>query len=181
MSFAWRERASLDRRGAAWITTGRFVGTFDGLWLLVMVSAGHLNLLIGATTVLAAIATLIGPAFSPGRAAHVAAGLVTGVMETSTGIGGPPLALIYQHQAAPVLRSTIAFRFLVGEWISLAFLAAAGHVTGAQLAAAAVLPPALALGALASRLVHRRVSGRLLRVFVLVFAMLSGALLLLRN
>jgi len=101
---AWRERAALDRSGAGWITLGRFAGTFGGLWVLAALSSSHLNMLIGAATVLAAVATLVAPSFTPGRPACITAGLITGITETATGIGGPPLALVYQHQPAPTLR-----------------------------------------------------------------------------
>src|SRR5438093_1009856 len=178
---AWRERAALDRSGAGWITFGRFLGTFGGLWVLTALSASHLSLLIGVATILAAVATLIAPSFTPGRRAYVAAGIVTGVTETATGIGGPPLALVYQHQAAGILRSTIAFCFLVGELISLATLAVAGHTTATQFVTALLLVPPLALGAILSRHVHRRIDGRVLRAFVLAFAIVSGAVLLFRG
>jgi uncharacterized membrane protein YfcA len=59
---AWRERATVDCRGASWITLGRFVGTFGGLWILTVLSASYLNLLIGGVTILAAVTTLLaGP------------------------------------------------------------------------------------------------------------------------
>jgi uncharacterized protein len=178
---AWRERAALDRPGAAWITAGRFAGTFGGVWLLATLSPRHLDLLIGAVTVVAAIATLVAPSFTPDRRALVAAGVITGVTETATGIGGPPLALVYQHQAAARLRSTLALCFLVGQLMSLALLAAAGRVSSSHFAAALALVPALAVGAVVSRLVHDRVGGRPLRVFVLLFAIASGTVLLLRS
>ena len=178
---AWRERAALDRSGAGWIMLGRLVGTFGGLWILVVLPASALNLLIGAATILAATATLALPSFRAGRQSFIAAGLVTGVTETATGIGGPPLALVYQHHAAAVLRSTIAFCFLVGELISLATLAVAGHTTATQFVTALLLVPPLALGAILSRHVHRRIDGRVLRAFVLAFAIVSGAVLLFRG
>jgi hypothetical protein len=178
---AWRERAALDRSGAGWTTCGRFLGTFGGLWILTALSANHLNILIGAATILAAMVTLLAPSFNPGPAAYAAAGLITGVTETATGIGGPPLALVYQHQPAATLRSTIAFCFLVGELISLVFLAIAGRATAPQFIDAALLLPALIVGAILSRLVHRRVGGSFLRAFVLVFAMTSGGVLLFRS
>ncbi|MFS2056115.1 sulfite exporter TauE/SafE family protein, partial [Variovorax sp. CT11-76] len=90
-------------------------------------SAGQLSLFVGASTVAAALVTLLMPAFSPGRGAFVGAGLVTGITETATGIGGPPLALVYQHQPAPTMRSTIALCFLLGELVSLAVLLATGR------------------------------------------------------
>jgi len=178
---AWREWAALDRRGAAWITGGRFLGTFGGLWLLTTLTASLLDNVIGAVTVLAAIATLIAPSFTPGRRTLVAAGVVTGITETATGIGGPPLALVYQHQGAARLRATLAFCFLVGQLMSLAILAAAGRVSASHVETAVMLVPALAIGAAMSRLVHGRVSGSLLRAFVLLFALVSGAVLLTRH
>ena len=118
------------------------------------------------------------PAFLPGRRAFVAAGLVTGITETATGIGGPPLALVYQHQAPPTVRSTIALCFLVGELVSLVTLMATGRVDSSQLGAATSLLPALLIGAGLSRVVHHRVNGRFLRAFVQVFAIVSGVALL---
>jgi hypothetical protein len=64
-------------------------------------------MIVGITTILAAIATKLAPKFTPNRTAFVSAGLITGVTETATGIGGPPLALVYQHHPAPTLRATI--------------------------------------------------------------------------
>jgi uncharacterized protein len=178
---AWRERAALDLRSGAWITAGRFAGTFAGLWVLVALSASHLNLLIGISTIAAAAITLAMPAFKASRSVYVAAGVVTGVTETATGIGGPPLALVYQHHPVAVMRSTIALCFLIGELISLAFLWHAGRIAAPQLVGAAQLLPALGAGALLSRLVHHRVDERALRVFVMLFSIVSGAVLLLRT
>ncbi len=65
---AWRERAALDLKSAGWITLGRFAGTFGGLWVLLVLSARHLNLLIGVSTIAAAAATLAMPVFRPAAA-----------------------------------------------------------------------------------------------------------------
>ena len=64
---AWREWGALDRSGATWITAGRFLGTFGGLWLLTALRSSLLNSLIGAITILVAIATLVAPSFTPDR------------------------------------------------------------------------------------------------------------------
>jgi hypothetical protein len=174
----WRERAAVDRIGASWITGGRILGTAGGLWVLAALSSRNLALFVGLSTVAAALVTLMMPAFSPGRPAFVAAGLVTGITETATGIGGPPLALVYQHHAPPTMRSTIALCFLVGELVSLATLLATGRINSSQIAAATSLLPALLIGAGLSRVVHHRINGRFLRAFVQVFAIVSGVALL---
>jgi len=174
----WRERSAVDRFGASWITGGRVLGTAGGLWVLTALSATQLAWFVGLSTIAAAVVTLMMPAFSPGRQAFVAAGVITGVTETATGIGGPPLALVYQHQPPATMRSTIALCFLIGQLMSLATLWATGHIGPAQMKAAGSLLPALVLGALLSRLVHHRINGRFLRIFVQVFAIVSGLVLL---
>lgn len=175
---AWRERRALDSGGAGWITAGRVAGTAGGLWVLVAVPASGINLLIGGSTVLAALVSLLAPAFVPGRGALVAAGAVTGVTETATGVGGPPLALVYQHRPAPVLRSTVAVCFVVGELVSLGLLAATDEVDAQQIRTALLLLPAVVVGAALSRIVHRRVDGPLMRALALGFALISGIVLL---
>jgi uncharacterized protein len=170
----WRERGAMDKAGVTWISAGRAAGTFGGLWILLLVTTHQLSLLIGVSTVLAAVATLAAPSFQPGRAAYITAGLVTGVTETSTGIGGPPLALVYQHRPGPVLRSTVAACFLIGEVISLLILSISGTITQQQVLTALALLPAVVVGGLLSRMVHHRLDGKLVRYIVLGFAIVSG-------
>lgn len=177
----WRERGHLDLNGAGWITAGRTAGALLGIWVLTAITREHLNLLIGGSTVLAAAASLFSPAFEPGRVAFMTAGVVTGVTETATGIGGPPLALVYQHQRAPILRSTIALCFAVGEIISLAMFLIMGLVSASQVGSAVVLVPFLAVGACLSRHAHHRFEGNLLRTSVIVFAMVSGTLIIFKS
>jgi uncharacterized membrane protein YfcA len=177
----WRERHALDWFGAGWISAGRAAGTFFGFWILVAVSASTLNLLVGLATLAAALASLLAPAFNPNRSAFVTAGLMTGITETATGIGGPPLALVYQHHQAASLRANVAVCFLIGEVFSVALLAASGRMDGWQIEAAGMLLPALVLGALASQIAHGRLDQRRMRLFVLGFAIISGIVLILHR
>ncbi|WP_425586802.1 sulfite exporter TauE/SafE family protein [Streptomyces rameus] len=175
---AWRERHSLDLRGARWITAARLTATPAGLALLWVVPEGDLGTVVGAATVLAAVVSLVVPGFVPGRGAYVGAGVVTGLTETATGVGGPPLALVYQHRPPAELRATVAVCFLVGEVASLALLFATGRGRAADMGWAVLLLPALAAGAWLSRLVHERVDARRMRAFVLAFALVSGVVLI---
>lgn len=170
----WRERAAIDWRGVGWISVGRFAGTFAGLWILLLVDLHQLALLIGWSTVLAAVVALLVPAFDPNRPALAAVGIVTGITETSTGVGGPPLALAYQHLPGATLRSTVAVCFLIGESVSLVVLGVGGQISPRTLGLSAALLPFVVVGALASRFVHRRLDGPLLRHLVLGFAIVSG-------
>ena len=175
---AWREREAIDRRGTAWITTGRCVGGVAGLAVLAMLPGNALRVFVGVATIATAFGSLAGGAFSLRVPLLVGAGVVTGVTETATGIGGPPMALVYQHQPGAVLRATLAVCFLIGQVVSLIMLAAVGRLSIAQVDAALWLMPALAAGALVSRWLHGRVDGRPMRVAMLGFAMVSGVVCL---
>ncbi len=175
---AWRERPALDSKGALWITVGRTAGAVAGAWIISRISAHDLNLFIGASTVAAAVATLCAPAFAPGRHALMAAGAVTGITETATGIGGPALAMVFQHHRAPALRSTIALCFAIGEAVSLATLSVTGQITAGRFVSALLLVPPVILGAFVSHHVHHRLNGRVLRISVMAFAIVSGAAIL---
>ena len=178
---AWRERSHFDLRSVSWVTAGRFAGTFVGFWILVAVTTSMLNLVVGVTTILAALATKLAPKFTPSPSAYVGAGLITGVTETATGIGGPPLALVYQHHPAPTLRSTIALCFLLGEIFSLAVLAMKGRLGLAECGAGLALMVPLVLGLAVSGWVHRRLSAERLRDALLIFAVVSGAVLIVQS
>ncbi len=171
---AWREWPHIDWPGTRRITLGRCLGAVAGLALLAALSVGALRVFVGVATLLAAGASLLVGSFTPGRVGFGLAGLITGVTETATGIGGPPLALVYQNHAGPVLRSTLAMCFLIGQLVSLALLALTARLTFAQIEASVLLLPARLFGALLSRLLHGRLDGRPLRIAMLVFAMVSG-------
>ncbi|CDM22652.1 sulfite exporter TauE/SafE family protein [Castellaniella defragrans] len=176
----WRERAAIDWRGVKLISIGRFAGTFLGLWILLVVNLHQLSLLIGWSTLIAAGVALLSPSFELGRKGLGLVGLITGVTETSTGVGGPPLALAYQHKSGAVLRSTVALCFLVGEVISLVVLAIGGKVGADSLLASAQMLPFLVLGSYASKFVHHRLDGPLLRYLVLGFSCISGIVVILQ-
>ena len=177
---AWRERGELDRSGTGWTTAGRFLGGFAGIGVLAVLSRRGLDLLIGASTLMAVAASVLAPRFRPGHGAFAAAGFVTGVTETTTGIGGPPLALVFQHHTPPALRATLATCFLVGEVLSVALLAISGSLGGPQLALAAVLVPAVAIGVAASGPARGLFDARRLRSAVLLFAAVTAVWIVLR-
>lgn len=175
---ALRECDAIDWRGVGWVSLGRLPGTFAGIGILMVISTNGLNQLIGVSTILAVLAGIFAPVFHPGRIACATVGIVTGVTETATGVGGPPLALLFQHRPGPVLRATIALCFLVGEIISLVLLTLAGQFQPHQWPWALALLPALAAGSVASRYVHHRLDARRMRLGVLSFALVSGVVLL---
>lgn len=176
---AWRERRAIDWRGVSWITVGRCAGGVAGLGVLALLAGPALRLFVGVATLLTAFGSMLSGNFALRPRVFIGAGIITGITETATGIGGPPLALVYQHQPGSVLRATLAVCFLLGQILSLLLLAGSGRLHPAQLDAALWLLPAMAAGGLLSRWSHGRIDGRPMRLAMLAFAIVSGLVCLL--
>ncbi len=170
------ERHHVDWPGVGWLLVGRLPGTVVGVAVVALVAADTLSVLTGLA-VLVAVAVSVASATVPvTRPTTVAAGVASGAMGTATSIGGPPLALLYQHHEGPVLRSTLAVTFGVGTVISLAALALAGEVSGWQVLLALALVPGIGAGLVASRFASRRLDARWLRPAVLTVAAVAALL-----
>jgi uncharacterized membrane protein YfcA len=111
----------------------------------------------------------------------VTAGWVSGVTGTATSIGGPPLALLYQHRPGPQVRSTLAVYFIFGATLSLVGLGLGGALHTRDLALAAVLAPFLLVGSAAARPVRARIDVGHTRTAVLAVCAASAIALLVRS
>ena len=175
-TMALAERGHVDWPGVGWLMVGRLPGTVVGAVIVAVVAASTLSVLAGAAVLVAVTLSVVTTTVVVNRRTTAAAGLASGIMGTATSIGGPPLALLYQHHEGPVLRSTLAVTIGMGTVISLGGQALAGAVHGWQLLLALSLLPAVATGLALGRVVSRRVDERWLRPAVLAFA--TGAALL---
>ena len=147
---AWRERAQIDRRGVAMALAGRVPGAALAGLAIGWLPAERYELLFGGVVLLAVGLSFTGRAFRTTPRALLAAGFASGLMGTLTSVGGPPMALVYQHASGPVLRATLNAYFALGCIVSIGVLALAGRFGLAELQAGAALLPPVALGFLFS-------------------------------
>lgn len=177
LSIAIRGRDSIDWAGLRWSLLPRFPAALLGALLISSVSSSVLGGIVGALVVVAcaiSAVTLERPVDS--RRAAVAGGL-SGFMETAAAVGGPPMALLYQHRPASEVRATLAASFLAGKVIALAALALMASGTAfrwGHLGVAAALSPALVVGSLAARPVIGRLGARSIRPAVLLLSTATG-------
>jgi uncharacterized protein len=176
-----RERHSVDWPAVGWLMVGRVPGTVLGAAVVARVSGETLAVVAGVGVLVAVAMSLLTTTVPVTRGTEVAAGVVSGAMGTATSIGGPPLALLYQHHEGPRLRATLAATFSLGTLLSLAGLVAAGAVAGWQLALAAALLPGTLAGVAASRPLARRLDQGWLRPAVLAFAAVTAAVAVVRG
>jgi uncharacterized membrane protein YfcA len=180
-AMARRERHGVDWSGVGWFMVGRLPGTVLGAVVVAAISGETLSVLAGAAVLLAVATSLVTTTIRITRGSTLAAGVASGAMGTATSIGGPPLALLYQHREGPVLRATLAVTFALGTVVSLVGQSAAGALAGWHLALAASLLPGTVVGLWASGWAAARLDGRRLRPLVLGLATIAAVVALVRG
>jgi uncharacterized membrane protein YfcA len=175
---AWRERHHVDRSGIDWAIAGRIPGTVLGAWVLARADGSALTLMIGIVVLVAVAASLAGVRFAPTRRNLAIAGAASGFTGTSAGIGGPPMALTYQHGDPARIRSTLAVYFAIGLTISFVSLAIGGVIDRHQVELGLLLVPASVLGTIVAPRFARRVPADRVRVAVLLLCALSAVILI---
>jgi uncharacterized protein len=176
-----RERDAIDRPGLRWMTFGRVPGAVLGAWVVTAVAVDTLSVMTGIAVLAAVAVSGLGAVLAISPATSGGAGFAAGLMGTSTGIDGPPMALLYQHHEGPVMRSTLGAAFVFGQFISIAGLAATGVVEAWQVALALALVPSHLVGMVASRSLIGHLDGRWLRPAVLVFAAVTASVAVVRG
>lgn len=176
-----QEFGHADLRGIGWAFAGRVAGTPAGVWLVAAVPDRALSVVIGFFVLAALAATSWTREVPRNRRTLAAAGLVSGTTGTASGIGGPPIALLYQRESGPRVRATLAVYFIVGALLSLVTLAAAGQLPAVQVVAGLALMPFVLVGFAAAGPLRRYLDAGRLRAALLIVVGSSAVALIVRN
>lgn len=142
----WRQ---VHWRSLAWVVAGMAVATPFGVGLLLLLEADRLRLAIGVV-VLAAVPLLWRGARTAGPGGPLPAlstGIVSGLLNGATAIGGPPVILFYFSSAAVAVgRASIIAYFLLSDSLGAVLMASQGLLTQPVLLRWAVFLPLVGLG-----------------------------------
>jgi hypothetical protein len=177
----WREHHALDREALPWLVAGAVPGTLLGLVVLREVSGDSLAFLVGCITVAGVLLSAVVPPLPHRASSAFGAGLVSNIFGTAASVGGPPVALLYQHRGGPTARSTLGAFFTVSALMSLVGYVAAGKITGDQVLFALGLAPFMVAGLWTSRHLHTHVDGGWLRPAVLALCAIAGVAAIVRG
>ncbi|WP_236003171.1 sulfite exporter TauE/SafE family protein [Nonomuraea antri] len=174
----WRK---VDWRGLGFALLGRLPGSAIGALIVVHVSIQAIGVFVGVMVLIAVIMTARAPSVTRNGPTITSAGFMSGITGTATGIGGPPLALVYQNAKGPQIRATLATFFFLSAAQSLAILAAVDRLPGQALLTGALLLAPMLLGFLVSGPVRRYVDTGKVRVAILAVAGVSAAVLIVQS
>jgi uncharacterized membrane protein YfcA len=142
----FRERHSIDRSGLKWAFAGSLPGTLFGALILAALPEQEMTLFFGGLVLLAVVISVAGLHLTPTPPVLAGAGLLSGLMSSTSSISGPPMALVYQHKPGASLRGTLSGYFLASTTFSILALRGVGHFGYEELSLALPLLPAVLIG-----------------------------------
>jgi len=181
MLMALREYQHIDREHLPATLLGMFPGAVIGGWLLTVIAFDQLGIVFGIVVLLAILITAFGPRLTLNRMTAMITGGVSGVMGASTGIGAPPLALIYQYASGPTLRATLAALYTCASLLILAILFAYGKFRLPELQSGIQLVPGFVLGYWIANRFTPKMNARHSRIAVLIVSAAAAVLLIARS
>ncbi len=170
--------SQIDHRGAGLAVLGRVPGVVAGAIVAASVSDRSIAIGLGCVVLIAVAMSVWLPSVPVTPVRTVAAGSVSGFMGTTTGVGGPPMALLYQRTDPAVVRATLSAYFFAGTLMSIVALTIAGDIGVRQLRLALLLVPGVLLGVVASRWVKQHLMGPWFRPSLLVLCAASATALI---
>ena len=176
-----RERQAIDLVGLRWAVAGRVVGTFAAGIVLAVLPPDRVTIVFGGLVLIAVAMSASGLQLKPQRWNLVGAGTLSAVMGTIGSIGGPPMALVYQHVHGARLRATMSSFIWIGTVMSLATLHLVGRCGVEEVKLTLVILPAMVAGLVVSRWTAARVDRGYTRPLVLALAAAAGLTVILRQ
>jgi hypothetical protein len=180
MSLA-REYQHVDWRGVGWAMLGRLPGTVVGVLLVDSLDQQRFSLLIGLVVLVGVVLSITTWRPRPTPKALVIAGLASGSFGTAMSIGGPPVAMLYQHSTGAQVRATLGAYFVLGSGTSIIGLLIAGQVQSRQLWTGLLLIPFLVAGFLLSSPLRKFIDAKGIRTPVLIMSTVSALILIVRS
>lgn len=154
------------------------IGIPVGTMVLLFIPSSGLKIIMGAVISMFAILLLRGLSrkFKRERLGLVPVGLVSGILNGSISMSGPPVILFLSNQGVRKdrFRANLVTYFFLLNILTLIIFLAAGILTEEVLITAVILLPPLPLGILAGEYLSKRVSEKLFRTIALLLVLGTG-------
>lgn len=174
---AWMLRADTEPVVTGRLCLGALVGMPLGLGVLQVASEHALRLTLGIAVLIAT--ALLARGFNlrhAGAPLDLAAGFVSGLLNTSLSTNGPPLVFALQARQldATRFRGTLVRVFAFSNVVTITLFLISGNITRDGVTAAAVALPAWIAGTLLGWPIRSRISGEPFRRMVLLLLLVVG-------
>jgi uncharacterized protein len=177
---AHRERRHIHWPEVAISTGGRVLGVVPAAIAIRFMSAQTYDLVFSLVVLAGVVISLAGWHIRLTLRNLFITAIGSGFMSTVSAIGGPPMALVYQHEQAPKIRGSLSAIFTIGTPISLAGLWWAGRFGLPELMLGILLTPAIVVGFQLSRYTAGRLEPSHTRPAILVLSAATALVVMIR-
>mgnify|MGYP001408557162 CR=1 FL=1 len=177
---AVRERRDVIVRDLSSAVIGRMVGTVPAAFVMSSLPKSVYELLFGTLVILGVGVSMIGWHIRATRRNVFFASILSCFMSTVSSIGGPPMALVYQHEEGPRIRATISAIFMIGGFVTLAGLWWAGRFHTGELMLGLILMPGVVAGFWISRYTKARIDAEHVRPALLIASAVCAIVVIVR-
>ena len=143
---AVRERAAVDWGHIPITLLGLIPGSILGAYVLSSVPQANLGVVFGVVIMIGILLTVSGLHVPLTRLTALVSGALSGAMGTSSGIGAPLLAILYQNESGPKVRATLAVLYCGASILILLILLSFKQFSMAHALAGFQLMPGFVLG-----------------------------------
>lgn len=180
MAILFQSRHLIDLRRIWFLIISGVAGIPLGTYLLATLDAGLLKILIGAVIVPFAIALFMGfqKAIKNEKLASIPVGFVSGLLQGSTSLSGPPIILFFVNQGMEKqnFRANLVTYFTVLNISAIVSFILGGIMTAEVFRYALWFSPAMIVGAATGIKLTHRVNDKLFRNIALLVVTIAGLL-----
>lgn len=151
-----------------------------GAWIISVIAPHIMKIVIGTVIIFFAIPIFVGfrKSFTSGKLTVGLAGFFSGILASSTSLGGPPVVLFMHSQGwtkREILASLAAYFTFLNSF-SLLALSISGQMHVGTLLTAASLVPAMLIGVRLGMMVFQRTNSHLFRFLSMFIVICAGIL-----
>ncbi len=171
---------NVNLKGIAPMAVSSLLGIPLGIWIITIITPSTLKVLVGGITIVFAIPLALGftRVFARETVACSISGFLSGFLNTSTSLSGPPVVLFMHNQnwGKQIIHASLAAYFLFIGVCSLIGLSASGFMSTQILIFTASLVPAVLIGTGIGLVTFRRIDPRFFRRLSLAVIIGAGIL-----
>ncbi|HIF9064262.1 TPA: sulfite exporter TauE/SafE family protein [Photobacterium damselae] len=167
-------RKHLDAKKLMTAFLGRIPGTFLAAYIMLIVSESEMFLILGVTILITVLLSFKNIILTDNRTNLFIGGLFSGIMGTATGIGGPPIAILFQNENPNKLRANLSAFFIVTNIISLGVLHYSGLFSFNDFKASLIYLPIPIIGIMVAYFIRNKINQKIIRLLILLICSISA-------
>lgn len=176
-----RDRSHLQFDQVSWAMSGGFIGVILAGLILNIASKDQFELAFGVLILMGVFISILGFKPKVNKKTNIIIGLISGFMGTITAVGGPPMALLYQHGNIKNIKANLTAFFLFLNIVALITLTLIGQITFNTLIIVVLTFPGIVIGMYISTKAHHIVKAHLIRGWILALSAITSVIAIVRS